>query len=113
MKYAGLHADWCGCGKEGDNYARHGQVEEAKCYFRCNGNYEQYCGGSTWPDIFTLVLYASVFELTSKDVVYFLRLLKANWGTDPNGTLSEKKRNIINKTNKKGHFVSIYMNYCE
>ncbi|XP_072027041.1 uncharacterized protein [Amphiura filiformis] len=59
MKYATVHWIFCSCGPDGHNFNIYGQVADDKCYYRCPGNYEQYCGGVE--NLFTL--FASVFEI--------------------------------------------------
>ncbi|XP_072027045.1 uncharacterized protein [Amphiura filiformis] len=62
MRYAGLQGGWCTCGEDGTDYNIFGQAPDEKCFFRCPGNYEQFCGGSEG-SFFGLKLYSSLFEL--------------------------------------------------
>ncbi len=70
MKYASMLNTGCSCGADGADYAIYGQFADEKCYYRCAGNYEQYCGGQN-AEVTDLLaanftFYISIFELQSK-----------------------------------------------
>ncbi|XP_070561108.1 kremen protein 1-like [Ptychodera flava] len=45
--YAGLYwRKYCHCGRQGTDYARHGESRTYQCSTPCGGNYRQICGGS-------------------------------------------------------------------
>ena len=45
--YAGVeHSDECFCGNQAENYSRHGILPDSECYFRCDGDDRETCGGA-------------------------------------------------------------------
>lgn len=59
----------CYCGAEGDDYAKHGALDDLSCNYLCVGSSDHFCGGDMAIEVRSTCEYDMVLIHTEKDVL--------------------------------------------